>query len=68
MKKIHFELHTHVLVPIHWGVEVEVANVDGHEFRPWGGDNAVKQEFDGQELGGWRSAIEWAISSVPPPS
>ncbi len=47
------QFHSEVFVPVHGSHEVEVLDVDGHELRIGGGDDAVEHEFDGKEVCGW---------------
>lgn len=48
-----FNVNPHVFVVLHWGAEVEVFNVDRHEFGVFGGEDAVEDDFCGGEGGGF---------------
>ena len=59
-----FNFHSEVLVSLHWGHEVEVLDIDGHEFCIRCGDDAVEQEFDREEIGSRRAAVIWIVDEV----
>ena len=42
------DFHPEILVAFHRGHEIEVFEVQCHEFRVWGGDHAVEEQFDGE--------------------
>ncbi len=47
------QFHSEVLVTFHRSHEVEVLDVDSHKLCIGGGDDAVKHEFDGEEVCSW---------------
>ena len=47
----HLQFHAEVFIPIHRGHEVEVFDVDCHEFAVGGGDDAVEQQLDCEDIG-----------------
>ena len=46
-----FHWNSHVLILCHWRTQVEIFNVNSHEFGSRCGDNAVDEDLDSGELG-----------------
>jgi hypothetical protein len=55
---------SHVFIPCHWGVEVEILNVHSHKFCVGGADDAVEEELDGEEIGSRGACVSWVVHSV----
>jgi len=46
------------------GVEVEIFDVDCHEFGTWSGDYAVEKKLDSEEIDGGSAAVMLAVYSI----
>ena len=53
-----------IFVSRHWGAEVEVFYVNCHKFCVGSGENAVDQDFDGGEVGGWGADVAFVDDTV----
>jgi hypothetical protein len=42
------ESQSHIFIPCHWSVEVEVLDVHDHEFFVGCADDAIEEELDGE--------------------
>ena len=58
------ELEAHVLIAGHWDVEVEIFDVDCHEFGTWSGDYAVEKKLDSEEIDGGSATVMWVVYSI----
>jgi len=56
----------HVLKSLHFCVQVEVFDVDPKEFRVFGGDDTVEEDFCSVEVGNGRVGDAWVIDQVAP--
>jgi len=59
---IKFDVH--VLVSVHWCVEIEVGDVNAYELHTWVDMMKLKMQFGYDEVCGWCSNIAWEIYEV----
>ncbi len=58
------ELHSEVFVPRHQRHEVEIFEVYHHEFCIQSGYDAVEEYLDGDDVGGWGTAVVEIIDQI----
>ena len=58
------KLETHVVVPFHWGIEVEVLDIYCHVADLFGGDGAVEMQLDGEQVDGGCAAVAGVVDPV----
>ena len=58
------QFHAEVFIPIHWGHEVEIFDVDCHELAVGGGDDTVEQQLDCEEVGCWCATVVRIIDEI----
>ena len=54
----------HIFIARHGRVEVEILNVDGHEFCIWCLHYAVQEYFDCENVHCWCATVPWEVYSV----
>ena len=54
----------HVLVLFHGRVEIKIFEVDSHEASIGGGDDAIKEDLDGSEIGGFGADITIILDAI----
>lgn len=45
-----FDRDVHVFIAVHWHVEVEILDVDGHKMHIGGREDTVEKDFDGRQF------------------
>jgi hypothetical protein len=58
------DLDPHVLIVVHWGAEVEIFDVHGHELGTRGGDDTVEEELGGGEAGRFGADFTRVVDAV----
>ena len=58
------EFEAHKLATRHWCIQVEIFDVDCHEFCVGRGDDAVEEEFDYEEVNCGSSAVSGVVDAI----
>ena len=58
------EFEAHELAPSHWCIQVEIFDVDYHEFCVGRGDDAVEEEFDCEEVNCGSFAVSGVVDAI----
>ena len=58
------EFEPHIFIAEHWGVEVEIFDVDCHEFGTWSRDYAVEKKLDSEEIDSGSATVMWVVYSI----
>ena len=58
------EFEAHELAPSHWCIQVEILDVDCHEWCVGRGDDAVEEEFDCEEVNCGSSAVSRVVDAI----
>ena len=53
--------YLHIFIAGHWGVEVEIFDVDCHELGTWSGDYDIEKKLDSEEIDGGSAAVMWVV-------
>jgi len=56
--------HVCIILLWHWGAQVEILEVTHHASSIWGGQNAVEEEFSGDEVGSFGADIAIILNLV----
>ena len=62
------KFEAHELAPSQWCIQVEIFDVDCHEFCVGRGDDAVGEDFDCEEVDCMRPMVSKVVDSVTPNS
>jgi hypothetical protein len=57
--------NSHVFLPCHGRVEVEIFQIKGGKASVGSGNDAVEQNFDGAEVDGWSADFFGAMDEIP---
>jgi hypothetical protein len=58
------KFESHKFWALHWGVEIKILDVDGHELGIFGRNDTVEEYFDGDHVCCGCATVTWEVNSI----